>query len=939
MRGQVLRDVKVRMGVRDEDSCKSTRRVKKTRMRYHESTQKNWREQRQGRAVRHSQMLLHSTGLSTHDRYEGITLRDYAIGRTRIFRRCALVLACLLALVGFHPTERSYAEPSGTTVSAHRYTLSFTLERPEFSDLEYPNAVYSNYWMRQPRGNGVWDPDEWNLLDFSVNYSLAAASLSEPQVQKLSYSSADYAWSHGGAMEFSNISIPHKTVQVEYYAPEGKTWFEPYLLAYSLKLEDAGDHMVLKVPRLEPRDVDTATGEEKVLKVSNILVTERVLYIDAARGSDSNDGLSESAPVKSFARAKELAAADSSIERIVVLSTIPVSGEISLAGTSAKLVRGKNFTGHLLEVAAGTSATLTNITVDGGSQPAGADGNRAAGTDPVAKRSLISVSGDLTIAEGTVLENNRIKHDPNSRSYGGAVNASGSSNKPASITMTAGIIRNNLATDGGGIYLRKSTLTMSSGSIENNTAEPMFDSDVSQYYGSGGGILADDGSTVNLSGDALIKGNSAGETGGGISVGAVDWADNNITLNMAGGTIDSNSAGSAGGGIFVQTGARGAVHTANISAGYITNNEMTGQGSTEKEFGGGGIYVNGAPDGMYNMTWRLGQLNLTNALITQNTSEYEGAGLAACPVSETNIHLSAGSAIYGNTASKVSSWYAPGSEPINEVFFYTNKHYGMHSGKAKYEVSPTMLGGVPYNWQDSATGTDLAADKYKGTLEPREGGSTGYLGLNTTAVASDRTKVLAKVFITGNRSATRGGGIGSNGAQTHGNDEPIIDIPVVKKWQDTDNADGSRPKTITLRLFSDGEDAKYSLELSEANEWKGSFLALPKQKTVTDADGNESKVDIVYTVKEDSVAGYETEVTGTPAEGITVTNTHKPPTPPTPPAPSESTPPAPPTPTPDKPKLAHTGFDVTDGILGMFFGMLGLGGAVLGLRYRLERKR
>src|SRR5699024_3901462 len=57
------------------------------------------------------------------------------------------------------------------------------------------------------------------------------------------------------------------------------------------------------------------------------------------------------------------------------------------------------------------------------------------------------------------------------------------------------------------------------------------------------------------------------------------------------------------------------------------------------------------------------------------------------------------------------------------------------------------------------------------------------------------------------------------------------------------------------------------LELSEANDWKGSFDNL----AIYDSEGEE----IEYTVEEEKVDGYNSETTGNAKDGFTVTNTQK----------------------------------------------------------------
>ena len=69
-----------------------------------------------------------------------------------------------------------------------------------------------------------------------------------------------------------------------------------------------------------------------------------------------------------------------------------------------------------------------------------------------------------------------------------------------------------------------------------------------------------------------------------------------------------------------------------------------------------------------------------------------------------------------------------------------------------------------------------------------------------------------------------------------------------------------RPKQskATVRLFADGVE-KENVELSEANNWKHEFKDLPKYR----ADGSL----IEYTVKEDAVSDYDTDITGNAKDG------------------------------------------------------------------------
>ena len=94
-----------------------------------------------------------------------------------------------------------------------------------------------------------------------------------------------------------------------------------------------------------------------------------------------------------------------------------------------------------------------------------------------------------------------------------------------------------------------------------------------------------------------------------------------------------------------------------------------------------------------------------------------------------------------------------------------------------------------------------------------------------------------------------------------------VNIPVDKVWEDVDNKDGKRPTGITVKLLAGGNDTGKTLVLNADNEWKGSFTNLDKF-----AEGEE----IVYSVEELEVTGYTSTITGTVAEGFTITNSYTP---------------------------------------------------------------
>ena len=105
------------------------------------------------------------------------------------------------------------------------------------------------------------------------------------------------------------------------------------------------------------------------------------------------------------------------------------------------------------------------------------------------------------------------------------------------------------------------------------------------------------------------------------------------------------------------------------------------------------------------------------------------------------------------------------------------------------------------------------------------------------------------------------GDVASGFTITNTNTEKV-DVPVKKEWV------GPKAGPVTVRLLADGVDTSKTVTLSDANSWTDTFSGLDKYKT----DGTE----IVYSVKEDEVSGYTSEITGDATTGFTITNTEVP---------------------------------------------------------------
>ena len=94
-----------------------------------------------------------------------------------------------------------------------------------------------------------------------------------------------------------------------------------------------------------------------------------------------------------------------------------------------------------------------------------------------------------------------------------------------------------------------------------------------------------------------------------------------------------------------------------------------------------------------------------------------------------------------------------------------------------------------------------------------------------------------------------------------GPDDSPKDIPVYKTWNDNNNKYGNRPEFIKVRLLADGEE-KTSDILTEENNWRTVFTGLPRFTETVNEEGKAERHEIAYTITEDPVDWYETEING-----------------------------------------------------------------------------
>lgn len=409
---------------------------------------------------------------------------------------------------------------------------------------------------------------------------------------------------------------------------------------------------------------------------------------------------------------------------------------------------------------------------------------------------------------------------------GGVIAANSSSNGTSNENSNA------IPQGGGGICVNGeshgSTLSLSGGIISGNQ--------VTKATGFGAGVLAQNQSTIDISGDAYITnnklsgGNFSDGTGlyGGGGIAACGYVSN--VINMSGGYVTGNESWLGGGGLFVGAsnynkrgttpseltltkgdvsynvadyGEGGGIRVSKKSTATInpakgdTVNIKNNATHTVNDWGGGGIFVQ-----------QEGTLKLENAYIKENVAKGAGGGLAGCPTGNISIDMSR-TAIFDNEAKKES--YSGGTEgkkddqdflkpdfikngnKVNDLFIVANYSDGHNNSTSKViaAISGDMLGGGSEDWtgdivDEAHSHSASNNESVSYTLEnPISSGETVYavhlaaLTANPSQTSKDNALKNARVFIMDNYSSVHGGGIMTNGNVEAIENTEIVNYPSI----------------------------------------------------------------------------------------------------------------------------------------------------------------
>lgn len=311
-------------------------------------------------------------------------------------------------------------------------------------------------------------------------------------------------------------------------------------------------------------------------------------------------------------------------------------------------------------------------------------------------------------------------------------------------------------------FSRPTSLTIDDASrvtIQNNNATP-YNENYNEKDRIGGGLRIEEGSTAVLGRNTVITGNTA-KSGGGVytkggkvTVNSSTITENKATGNGGGICAEDNSTVTVVGGEISSNTSAGVEQTTSGGGGLYTNNStvtldkvtITGNKAiTDSRNDGGGILAAGS------------DLTITGSTITKNTAPDCGGGLF---LSHTNANIT-GSTIEGNQAKKGAGVYLNDSPDVAEADCTGSHTHNITGTKINRNTASSMGGGM-YVGQSNVTLTGSTLD---GNVTTDKTGGQG--GAIVAYSAGDIT--LDSTTVTNNYAAAGGGiySLGTAVSDTH----------------------------------------------------------------------------------------------------------------------------------------------------------------------------
>jgi hypothetical protein len=417
--------------------------------------------------------------------------------------------------------------------------------------------------------------------------------------------------------------------------------------------------------------------EDRALLASYTALTVSALIADinAANTAGGSNTITLTAPTTS---PYVLTAVNNTTSGANGLPVIAANDSLTIAGSGDTIERSTasgtpSF--RLLDVAAGASLTLGNMTLQGG---------LASGSGTSADGGAIDTQGALTL-NGVTVQNNIAQGAPATRASAGQNAAGGGIYSSASLTLEGSTtVRNNQALgggsvglmavggrapsggngSGGGLYVAGGTATLTSVTLSSNMAQGGQGVGTDSSDGTGGtggtafgGALEVAGGTVTLSTNTLSSNVAQGGQGGSASGGYGGHGGNGFggALQVSGGTVKVTSSA-----VSSNTTQGGNGGTGSIIGGLGTTNGGAGGNGF-----GGGLEVAG------------GAVTLTSVTVTTNHA-YGGSnapGAASGPLSYAEgggLYIASMATVYIDAFTLAHVISNTASPPGSEVGSYPN---------------------------------------------------------------------------------------------------------------------------------------------------------------------------------------------------------------------------------------------------------------------------
>jgi Calx-beta domain len=291
------------------------------------------------------------------------------------------------------------------------------------------------------------------------------------------------------------------------------------------------------------------------------------------------------------------------------------------------------------------------------------------------------------------------------------------------VNITNSVISGNSSTQAGGIQVNSgATLNLTDSIVSGNTATGA---------GGVGGILAFNGSTLNLKRTTVSNNSAPAGAGGGVV------ALGGSTINILDSAITGNSAKTYGGGVYIATGS-----TLLIQNSTISGNSVTG---TAQFNDGGGVYVGGlGATAAYFST-----ATIIDSTISGNSAGYDGGGIYAGAFAKVTI---TNSTITGNTAVR-----SGGGVDVRSNNTLTVRNSTISGNTAD------VGGGIYFGFNGSLymAGSTISGNKATTTGNGLGGGGLYFYGAAGTVAPPpfDNSVVIVNSTIANNTSSSSGGGI------------------------------------------------------------------------------------------------------------------------------------------------------------------------------------